>query len=144
MENKLLIFTAVLISTLIFVAGCSSYQTPSKTTTPTETPPPGTDETDTSGTSQGEVKEFTIRESNFKLDPETITVNKGDTVRITVINDEGMHNLFIEDYNERTSTMSAGDNDVIEFIADKTGTFDMWCEVGNHRGQGMEGTLIVG
>lgn len=89
------------------------------------------------------IREFTIRESNFKLNPSTITVNEGDTVKITVINDGGSHNLFIEEYNERTDVVSSGNTRVLEFVADKTGTFNMWCEVSGHRSLGMEGTLVV-
>lgn len=99
---------------------------------------------DDTGTSLGssETKEFTIRESNFKLNPSTITVNEGDRVKITVVNEGGTHNLFIEDYRERTDIISSGSR-VLEFVADKTGTFNMWCEVSGHRGLGMEGQLIV-
>jgi len=140
MENKFLIFG---ILALVFVAGCTySDSNSNKQPTPEQDrliPP-----SDESGQqTTGEIKEFTITESNFRLNPETITVNKGDTVRITVVSDEGTHNLFIEEYNERTSTLSTGNSDVIEFIADTKGTFDIWCEIGNHRAQGMEGTLIV-
>ena len=135
MENKFLILA---ITALIFVAGCTYSDSSSNDQTPTQD---GAQPNNREVT--GEVKEFTIRESNFRLDPETITVNKGDTVRITVINDEGMHNLFIGGYNERTSTVSAGNTEVIEFVANEAGTFNMWCEVGSHRSSGMEGTLIV-
>ena len=135
MENKFLILA---ITALIFVAGCTYSDSSSNDQTPTQD-----DAQPNNREVTGEVKEFTIRESNFRLDPETITVNKGDTVRITVINNEGMHNLFIEGYDERTSTVSAGNTEIIEFVADEAGTFDMWCEVGSHRSSGMEGTLIV-
>lgn len=133
MKNKLSIFLAII---LIFISGCYAQNGAQSDKTVDTT-------TGDTGTSGGEIKEFTIRESSFMLSPSTITVNKGDTVRITVMNDQGTHNLFIEGYNERTSTISAGDSEVIEFVADKAGTFDMWCEVGNHRSQGMEGTLVV-
>jgi len=97
---------------------------------------------DTSATTQ-ETKEFTIRESNFKLSPSTIQVNKGDNVKITVIVDGGTHNLFVEGYNERVEIVSSGNTQVIEFIADKEGIFNMWCEVGNHRQLGLEGQITV-
>lgn len=140
MKKEFSIFLAI---ALIFVAGCYAQNgaQPSRTTTPT-TPNPLQEETDDTGTT-GEVKEFTIRESNFILNPSTITVNKGDTVRITVINDQGTHDLNIGGYNEKTSVISAGNSQVIEFVADQEGTFDMWCGVGNHREKGMEGILIV-
>jgi len=31
----------------------------------------------------------------------------------------------------------------VTFVADKTGTFEYYCSVGNHRAQGMVGKLIV-
>lgn len=31
----------------------------------------------------------------------------------------------------------------VTFVADETGTFEYYCSVGNHRGQGMIGKLIV-
>ena len=105
-----------------------SEQTPTQTETTEEVP---------------ETKEFTIRESNFKLSLSTIQVNKGDNVKITVINDVGTHNLFVEGYNQRTDVVSSGNTRVIEFTADKTGTFNIWCEVGSHRSLGMEGVLTV-
>ena len=90
-----------------------------------------------------QIKEFTIRESNFKLIPSNIQVSRGDTVRITVINDDGTHTLFVKGYSERTDIVSSGNTRVLEFVADKAGTFNSWCEVGSHRSLGMEGTLIV-
>ncbi len=121
----------LLLLGIIFISGCidqpqNQIDTPTVPITPT-----------------GEVKEYTIRESNFELDPATITANKGDTVRITVINDQGTHNLFIEEYNQRVNVVPAGTTQVMEFVADKAGTFDMWCEVPGHRNAGMEGQLIV-
>ena len=141
MKKELSIFLTI---ALVFVAGCYAQNgaQQDKTTTPTTPGETGSD-IETGETGQGEVKEFTIREHSFMLDPSTITVNKGDTVRITVINDQGTHDLNIDGYNEKTSVISAGDSEVIEFVADREGTFDMLCGVGNHREQGMEGTLIV-
>lgn len=127
----------LLLVVVIFVSGCVDQygqQQTQPTPTTTQTAPP---------TPTGEVKEFTIRESNFKLSPANITVNQGDSVRITVINDQGTHNLFVEGYNLRVNIVSAGNTQVMEFVADKTGTFNMWCEVKDHRGLGMEGQVIV-
>jgi uncharacterized cupredoxin-like copper-binding protein len=31
----------------------------------------------------------------------------------------------------------------VQFVADKTGTFEFYCSVGNHRQMGMVGTLVV-
>ena len=36
-----------------------------------------------------------------------------------------------------------GEEQTITFVADKTGGFEFYCSVGNHRAMGMVGTLIV-
>lgn len=154
--NVVLVF---LLGGMILISGCTGlYGPPTQPTEPTPTEPtpvvpivpvPAEEPTPPEEVQTEEVaptvevKEFTIRESNLKLSPATITVNKGDTVRITVINDQGTHNLFVEGYTKRVSVVSAGTTQVMEFVADKTGTFNMWCEVSGHRAAGMEGQVIV-
>jgi nitrosocyanin len=125
-----------------------SYQQPSVTvpsqtniqTTDTVTPMV-TQTTDT--TTQGAVKEFTVTGANFSFDPTTITVNKGDTVKVTFKNAEGMHDFVIDEFNVRTKVIRGGSEETVQFIADKTGSFEYYCSVGTHRQMGMKGTLIV-
>lgn len=83
------------------------------------------------------VKEFTIKASRFKFDPGIITVNKGDRVKITVENVDTLHGINIID-------LGISGNDVVEFVADKSGTFTFQCN--NVCGEGhkeMKGTLRV-
>ncbi|HKC05150.1 MAG TPA: plastocyanin/azurin family copper-binding protein [Patescibacteria group bacterium] len=91
----------------------------------------------------GPTKEFTVDGSNFAFDPKTITVNKGDTVKITFKDDDGRHNLVIDGYDVSTNIIAGGSEDTITFLADKTGSFAYYCSVANHRDLGMTGTLIV-
>ncbi len=88
-------------------------------------------------------KEFTVKASDFKFEPDNLAVNQGDTIKITVMNEQGYHNLFIEGYNQRTDMASAPDLQNLEFVADQSGTFDFWCEVSGHKALGMEGQLEV-
>jgi len=91
----------------------------------------------------GPVKEFTINGSSFKYDPSTISVNKGDEVRITFKNIDGNHNLIIDGYEVSSKILSSGREDTFEFIADKLGNFQFYCSLPGHKTQGMVGTLIV-
>ena len=91
----------------------------------------------------GPVKEFTVNGSNFAFDPATITVDKGDTVKINFKDDDGRHNLVVDGYNISTNVIGGGESDTITFVADKTGSFEFYCSVSNHRDLGMSGTLIV-
>lgn len=94
---------------------------------------------------QTEVKEFEVSGANFAFTPNTMTVERGDTVRITFTNtDESMpHDWVIDEFNARTQILQPGESETIEFVADEDGEFEFYCSVGNHRAQGMVGTLTV-
>jgi len=83
------------------------------------------------------VKEFTITAVKFGYTPNTITVNKGDTVHIIIDNADGMHGMKITDLG------ISGDEEVT-FVAEQAGSFSWRCN--NFCGTGhkeMSGTLIV-
>jgi len=90
-----------------------------------------------------EVKEFVVSGSNFSLDPSTITVNQGDKVRIVFKNSQGFHDFVIDEYGRATKQNQAPSEEIIEFVADKAGSFEYYCSVGSHRAIGMKGALIV-
>jgi plastocyanin len=91
----------------------------------------------------GAVKEFTVEGKNFSFTPSTIAVNQGDTVKITFNATQGFHDFRVEGYGVGTKQMQAPGTEVLEFVADKAGTFEYYCSVGSHRQMGMKGTLIV-
>lgn len=86
----------------------------------------------------------TVSGGAYYLKPNVIRVREGDTVAITFKNDGGLHDLKIDGYNVITKRLSvAGETDTISFVANKKGSFDYYCTVGEHRQMGMKGTLIV-
>lgn len=89
------------------------------------------------------VKTINISSKPFEFSVEEIRVKKGDRVRINLNNTEGFHDWVVDEFNARTKRINAGQSDSIEFTADKTGTFEYYCSVGNHRQMGMVGQLIV-
>ncbi len=91
----------------------------------------------------GTTKTFTIKGQNFSFAPGEIKVNKGDTVKIIFENTGGFHDWVIDEFNAKTATVGSGQNSTVEFVADKVGTFQYYCSVGNHRQMGMVGNLIV-
>jgi plastocyanin len=90
-----------------------------------------------------EVKTFTVTGQNFSFAPATLTVKKGDTVRIVFKNTSGFHDLKIDEFKVATKQIQGGQEETVEFIADKAGSFEYYCSVGNHRAMGMQGTLVV-
>ncbi|MEK7595031.1 MAG: cupredoxin domain-containing protein [Patescibacteria group bacterium] len=89
------------------------------------------------------IKEFTIEGKNFSFNPVQIKVKKGDRLKITFNNVEGFHDFVIDEFNTRTKQIKVNESDVVEFTADKAGSFEYYCSVGKHREMGMKGTLIV-
>lgn len=89
------------------------------------------------------VVEVAIDASNFAYSIEAIEAKRGDTVRITLTNTQGMHDLVVEGYEVGTEVLSAGESETIEFVVDEEGTFEYYCSVGTHREIGMVGTLTV-
>lgn len=95
------------------------------------------------GATTGQTKMFTISGSNYAFSPATITVNKGDTVQITFKSTGGTQNLVLSDFGISTNQLSSGQSQTVTFVANKSGKFQFYCSVGNHRQMGMVGTLVV-
>ncbi len=131
-------------------------ETQGNVTTPnsgTQTPAPGTTvnidtttsnpNTTSGNASSPQVKSFTVTGKNFSFTPGNLTVNKGDTVKITFINANGMHDWNLDEFNAHTGVIQGGQTKTIEFVANKAGSFEYYCSVGTHRQMGMKGTLTV-
>ncbi len=94
--------------------------------------------------SEDGVKEIVVEGSNFKFAPNNITVNKGDKVKVVFKNVGGMpHDFTIDELDVKSKTITVGNTDTVEFTADKAGSYEFYCSVGQHRANGMKGTLTV-
>lgn len=71
-----------------------------------------------------------------------IRVKKGDSVRIVVTNTKGMHDFVIDEFGVKQET-PLNEKTVIDFVADKAGTFEYYCSMPGHRAKGQWGKLIV-
>jgi plastocyanin len=89
------------------------------------------------------VKTFNLTAKNFSFSPSEIRVKKGDTVKVVMNSVNGFHDFVVDAFNAKTDRVSDGQTAEVQFVADKTGTFDFYCSVGNHRAMGMVGKLIV-
>ena len=89
------------------------------------------------------VKEFTVHGGSFYFKPNQLTVKKGDNVKITFVNDGGFHDFVLDEFNVKTDVIGSSKSQTVTFIASKTGSFQYYCSVGNHKAMGMLGTLVV-
>lgn len=151
--KKLLIVLALVVAfvAILYISRGKDTDTASVTASPTDTvsnnPTVSATPTATASplisVSVGTVKTFNVTGKSFSFSPSTITVNKGDTVKIVFTNTEGNHDWVVDEFNARTKIISGGQTDTVEFVADKAGTFEYYCSVGTHRQLGMKGTLVV-
>lgn len=89
------------------------------------------------------IRDFVFTANNFSYSLPEIKVNKGDLVRVVLQNVDGTHDLRIDEFNVATRVLKAGEEQMVEFVADKTGVFEYYCSVGIHRQMGMKGYLNV-
>jgi len=88
-------------------------------------------------------KEFTVTGTNYKFEPSMMSVNVGDTVKITFKDINGFHDFVIDEFNVATKKLNTGNEQTVTFTADKAGSFQYYCSVGSHRSMGMQGVLVV-
>ncbi len=95
----------------------------------------------------GETREFTVYAQRWAFVPNGIEVELGDLVRIEVVGlDDGTgggHGFLMSDFNVNEFVRKDG-SVVVEFLADKTGSFSFVCSIPCGRGHGgMSGTLTI-
>lgn len=94
-------------------------------------------------TKSADAKEIVVEGSNYKFVPNKITVKKGEKTRIVFKNTDGMHDFRVDELNISTAVIRSGEEDFVEFTADKAGQYEFYCSVDGHRQMGMKGTLVV-
>lgn len=113
-------------------------KTETKVTTETPTEPESPKETTASS-----VQSFSITAKQWEFSPATITVKKGNTVRLTIKSIDVDHGFSLSAFSV-SETLKAGETTTVEFVADKSGNFSFFCSVFCGAGHGsMKGTLVV-
>ena len=94
-------------------------------------------------TSTGKTKEISVTARQWEFEPNPIIVSKGDKVKLSIKSIDVTHGFALPDFGIN-SRLNPGETTVIEFMADKTGSFSFFCSVQCGSGHGdMRGTLIV-
>jgi nitrosocyanin len=89
------------------------------------------------------MKMIAVEGGSFYFQPNEIRVKKGDRVKVVLASKDMVHDFVVDELGIRTPIIKAGETGEVEFTADKTGTFEYYCSVGQHRANGMVGKLIV-
>ncbi|MDP3741898.1 MAG: cupredoxin domain-containing protein [Candidatus Micrarchaeota archaeon] len=89
------------------------------------------------------VQEFSLTAKTWEFTPSSITVRKDIPVKLRVTSIDVEHGFSISEFNVN-SRLQPGQETVVEFTPDRTGSFSFFCSVfcGSGHG-GMRGTLVV-
>jgi uncharacterized cupredoxin-like copper-binding protein len=90
-----------------------------------------------------------VSETEFSISPASIELPQAGTYEFAVTNDGQIsHALNIEESgggNEvESGDIGPGEKKTVRFTFSGDGSFEMYCPIGNHKDQGMEGTITVG
>lgn len=145
MSKNVVLITVVVLVVAVggwYLTRPKAVVTPLDTALPIESP--ASESASPQATDSAVMTEIKVSASEFAFSPETLSVKKGEKVKITFQNNgKYPHDLKIDELGVTTKVTSAGQTDTVEFTASKSGNFTMYCSVGNHREQGMEGTVTV-
>ena len=87
-----------------------------------------------------------ITATEFKFDPSMVELAKSGEMTFTLVNDGQLtHALEIEGQGIEEESDEIDGGASTDLTVDlEAGEYELYCPVGNHREQGMEGTLVVG
>src|SRR5512143_2126081 len=80
------------------------------------------------GSGAGNVVEINMTAKDWAFDPGTITVHKGDTVKLHITSLDVTHGFALPDYGINEQIVPGQTTD-ITFVADKSGSFGFRCSV---------------
>ncbi len=91
----------------------------------------------------GAAHEIKMTAKKYEFDPSTITVKKGERVRLLITALDRDHGFKLEAFGINQK-LKKGDTETIEFTADKSGTFPFQCSEFCGFGHGrMKGKVVV-
>jgi cytochrome c oxidase subunit II len=98
--------------------------------------PPGQDQAPTR-------REFTVTARDYSFSPNRLEAQQDDLIKLTVQSADNAYGFTIDDYRV-SKRVPAGGSTVIEFRADRAGTFQFYSNLSNDsRHSKMSGQLVV-
>jgi plastocyanin len=105
-------------------------------------------ETDESEPTGDVLQTIQIAENEFSLEPSTVSLPSTGTYAFEVTNNgQVTHALEIEEHGgaeAESDDIEPGETKTLRFTFSSEGSHEMYCPIGNHRDEGMDGTITVG
>lgn len=87
------------------------------------------------------VRTIDLKSGNFFFEPKVINAKPGEKLRIDFRGNVGTHTFVIDEV--KINEIVKDGSGFIFTAPTEPGSYTFYCDVGNHRAMGMEGTLIV-
>ena len=87
-----------------------------------------------------------ISEQEYSLTPSMASLSKPGTYEFKVTNNGQLTHAFEIEGNgveEKTGNLEPGSSKTLRVTLSKAGSYELYCPVDGHKGQGMEGTISV-
>jgi plastocyanin len=95
----------------------------------------------------GVIKTVSVHETEYKLNPNTISLTKPGTYVFKGVNDGTItHGLGVEGkgVDSDISAIAPGSSGTLKVTLSKAGTYEIYCPVDGHKDLGMKGKVTVG
>lgn len=86
---------------------------------------------------------FAVSAKNSGFIPSMLKVAKGERVQVVFTSVGGSHSWNVDEFEVGTNVIGDGEEEEVEFVADKAGTFEFYSLVNENKEAGMSGKLIV-
>ena len=131
MKKKLL--TAIFASLLVIgLAACGDEEKGENSASDAKT------EENAKTEATGNVVEVNLTAKNFEFDQKEIKAKAGDTIKVTLTNEAGLHSVMFDGYKE------VKQGETVEFVVSESGTIEFYCNIPCGQGHdNMIGKLIV-
>jgi cytochrome c oxidase subunit II len=88
-------------------------------------------------------REFTVTARNYNFSPNRVEANQDDLIKLTVQSEDNAYGFTIDDYRV-SKRVPANGSTIVEFRADRPGTFAFYSNLSNDsRHSQMRGQLVV-
>ena len=107
----------------------------------------GTEEAGDEGSPSGSGKTIEVRLSEFALDPSQVSIDEPGTYTFRAVNQgQTVHALELEGQGieEETEDIQPGETAELTVELTEAGDYELYCPVDDHRGMGMDGSVVVG
>lgn len=136
MKKSLL--ATIILGLVLVLAACSGSNSDGNSSTEADNSAEQKENTDSTENSTAN-NDFEIIATNFDFDQDEYVVQAGEEVKITLVNDEGMHGIAIDGLNVKID----GDGEAT-FTPEEPGEYRIYCSIPCGQGHGdMVATLVV-